>query len=249
MKDKDRKIVRSFRVRFAQVDGAHVIYYPRYLEMIADTFPEAALNRVPYDLSIRFLGSNRLGDNIRMIFEPNETGWSVSGSMKRESFSVVLTEKSADRPMEPYQSELASFETEQFTIRDWMCGPGGKLHLSRYYELISHAVEQWFEASLGMSFQELNVAENLGIPTVQLETKCTAFPRSGDPVSVALRPISVGESAAQLMTWLTGSGGVLLETRQVIVFADLSDRKIQSVRIPETLKCNMRSQLAAVPSH
>ena len=151
--------------------------------------------------------------------------------------------------MEPCPSEIASCGSEQFSIRDWMCGAGGKLHLSRYYELISHAVEQWFEASLGMSFQELHVAENLGIPTVQLETKCTAFPRSGDPVSVALRPISVGESAAQLMTWLTGSGGVLLETRQVIVFADLSDRKIQSVSIPEMLKRNMRSQLAAVPSH
>ncbi len=248
MNEKNRQIVRSFRVRFAQVDSAHVIYYPRYLEMIADTFPEAALDRTPYDLSIRFSDSNRLGDDIKLIFEPNETGWSVSGSMKQEFFSITLTEQSADRPVEPYESELASFETEQFAVRDWMCGPGGELQLSRYYELISHTVEQWFESGLEMSFSELHVARHLGIPTVQLETRCAELPRSGDTISMALRPFSVGESAAQLTTWLTRSGAVLLETRQVIVFAELGVRKIQSVRIPETLKRNMRSQLAAAPS-
>jgi acyl-CoA thioesterase FadM len=125
-----------------------------------------------------------------------------------------------------------------------MCGPSGGLHISRYYELISHTVEHWFESTLEMSFNELHVVRNLGIPTVQMETRCSAFPRSGDTISMALRPISVGSSAVQLRTWLASSGKILLETRQVIVFVELNDEKIRTVRIPDMLKQRMSSQLA-----
>jgi len=246
--EADCRIERNFCVRFAQVDGARVIYYPRYLEIIADTFPEAALDNAPYDLSIRFFDSNRLADNIRMKFESSEGGWSVSGSMKHEHFSIALTKKPANGILTPFQNSLASFETAQFTIRDWMCGPGGDLHMSRYYELISNTVEHWFESTLEMSFNELHVARNLGIPTVQMETRCSAFPRSGDAVSMALRPISVGSSAVQLRTWLIGSGEILMETRQVIVFVELNDDKIRSIRIPDMLERRMSSQLAATSS-
>ncbi len=246
--EEDCRIERNFRVRFAQVDGARVIYYPRYLEIVADTFPEAVLDHAPYDLSIRFFDSNRLADNIRLVFESGATGWSVSGSMKHEHFSIALTKKSVNAKLTPFRSSLASFETEQFTIHDWMCGPGGDLHISRYFELISHTVEHWFESTLEMSFNELHVARNLGIPTVQLETRCRSFPRSGDTVSMALRPISVGSSAVQLRTWLIDSGEILLESKQVIVFVELNDKKISSIQIPELLRQRMSSQLAAAPS-
>ena len=41
------RVAREFRVRFAQVDSAQVIYYPRYFEIIADTFPEIRLDVTP----------------------------------------------------------------------------------------------------------------------------------------------------------------------------------------------------------
>jgi acyl-ACP thioesterase len=66
---KISQIERNFRVRFAQIDGARVIFFPRYLEMIAETFPEVAINEFPFDLAIKFRQPNRLGDDIKMCLE------------------------------------------------------------------------------------------------------------------------------------------------------------------------------------
>ena len=245
MADTGSSITRHFRVRFSQIDAAHVIYYPRYLEIIADTFPEARMDEAPFDVAIRFLQSNRLGDDIQMHLQSGPGGWSVSGRMETEHFSFALSRRPEDQRAQPYDSELASFETEAFMLRDWMCGPTGCLHLSRYYELISDAIERWFESSLGMPFDELHVARNFGIPTVQMDTRCYSLPQHGEIVTMGLRPFSVGSSAVQLTTWLAGAGNILLETRQVLVFVELDDKKIRTVRIPEALRERIRAQLAA----
>ena len=245
MADTSSSITRNFRVRFSQIDAARVIYYPRYLEIIADTFPEAAMNAAPFDVAIRFLQSNRLGDEIQMHLQSGPDGWSVSGKMDIEHFSVALTRRPEDESAQPYDGELASFETEAFKLGDWMCGPGGHLHLSRYYELISGAIERWFESSVGMTFKELHFTREFGIPTVQMDTRCYSLPQYGETVSMGLRPLSVGASAVQLTTWLAAAGNILLETRQVLVFVELDDERIRTVRIPGELRERIREQLAA----
>ena len=245
---EDSQIERNFRVRFAQIDLARVIFFPRYLEMIAEIFPEVAIQEFPFDLAIRFLRPNRLGDDIKMCLEQSADGWAVSGRMESECFSVALSGSDKDDEPEQYQGELASFETGEFTIQDWMCGPSGQLHLSRYYELVNHTVEQWFDASLGMTFSDLHVARNLGVPTVQLDTHCQRLPASGKVVSIGLRPLSVGASAVHLLTGLASAGETLLVTRQVIVFVELSDKKIRSTQIPGELRNRLVEQLATMQS-
>ena len=81
MADTDSSIARKFRVRFSQIDAARVIYYPRYLEIIADRFPEAEMDEAPFDVAIRFLQPNRLGDEIQMHLQSGPDGWSASGSV------------------------------------------------------------------------------------------------------------------------------------------------------------------------
>ena len=245
MADTDSSITRNFRVRFSQIDAARVIYYPRYLEIVADAFPEAKMDEAPFDVAIRFLQSNRLGDEIEMHLQNRPDGWSASGRMDVEHFSVALTRRSGDERAQPYASELASFETEAHMLRDWMCGPTGHLHLSRYYELISDAIERWFESSVGMTFKELHFAREFGIPTVQMDTRCNSLPQRGETVTMGLRPVSVGASAVQLTTWLAGAGNIMLETSQVLVFVELDDDKIKTVRIPDALRARIRAQLAA----
>jgi 4-hydroxybenzoyl-CoA thioesterase len=245
---KVSKIERNFRVRFAQIDGARVIFFPRYLEMIAETFPEVAMNEFPFELAIRFLQPNRLGDDIKMCLEQSADGWAVSGRMDGECFSVALHGQDKGDEPERYQGEFASFETGEFTIQGWMCGPSGQLHLSRYYELVNYTVERWFDASLGMTFSDLHVARNLGVPTVQLDTRCQRLPASGDVVSIGLRPLSVGASAVHLLTRLASAGETLLETRQVIVFVELSDKKIRSTEMPGALRNRLVEQLATMRS-
>jgi 4-hydroxybenzoyl-CoA thioesterase len=99
-----------------------------------------------------------------------------------------------------------------------------------------------------MTFSDLHVARNLGVPTVQLDTHCQRLPASGDVVSVGLRPLSVGASAVHLLTRLASAGETWLETRQVVVFVELSDKKIRSTQIPGELRNRLVEQLATVQS-
>ena len=244
MTDDNVHIERDFRVRFAQIDGARVIYYPRYLEIIAETFPEARMDEPPFDMQIRFMRSNRLGDDIHMVFEANPRGWSVSGSVDEPHFTVEVAGCPAESKSAGEQRQ-ASFNGGEFEVAGWICGGDGRLHLSRYYELISRAIEQWFERSLGMTFHQLHIAQDIGIPTVQLNTRCLRRPSAGETVSMALRPISVGNSAVQLKSWLILGDDVLLESLQVIVFVQLHRETIQTIRIPGALKNAMSSQLPA----
>jgi len=237
--NNNNPIDRTFRVRFAQIDSAQVIYYPRYLEMVADTFPEAQMGAPPFDLSIRFMKPNRLGDDVRMRLTRQSAGWSVSGHMTDEHFLISLV--AADK-----QKLLAhedAYSSSAITVRNWMCGPSGRLHVSRYFELISHAIEQWFESSLSLTFYELHVRRGLGIPTVQLDTQCQGLPAAGDEIVMRLHPLSVGSSALQLQSWLVCTERVLLTSRQVIVFVKKSDNAIETVRIPGELREQIQRQI------
>ena len=111
MADTGSSITRHFRVRFSQIDAARVIYYPRYLEIIADTFPEARMDEAPFDVAIRFLRSNRLGDEVQMHLQIGPRRWSGSGRMETEGFSSALSRRLEDQRAQSYDRELASFET------------------------------------------------------------------------------------------------------------------------------------------
>lgn len=243
MSDSARRISREFRVRFAQIDSAHVIFYPRYLEIIAETFPEARMDRSPFSMVVRFLQSNRLGDDLLLHLDIDDDGWTATGEMQRQHFVVVKADGVAELAATP--TSATSFVSPERVIGDWQCDSNGRLHLSRYYELISETVEQWFETSLGMSFHELHIQRSLGIPTVQFDTAVQALPGRGEPVAMRLAPINVGGAALQLLHSLESAGEVLAQTRQVIVFVELNDDKIRPVPIPESLRTLLEAQLAA----
>lgn len=97
-----------------------------------------------------------------------------------------------------------------------------------------------------MSFRELHVDRCLGIPTVQLNTRCTELPRAGDAVSMHLQPESVGNSSVQFTSYLAKGSSVLLATRQVLVFVGFVDDKIAKVRIPEAVREKIATQIDAV---
>ena len=236
-------LTREFRVRFAHIDGARVIFYPRYIEMVCDTFPEAPFPVSPFDLKIRFSKSNRLGDIVCMELTPTPGGWTVRGLMPDEHFSIAMSR--TDEPAPAISSLSGCFETDPSTIAPWMCGPDGRLQLSRYFELVSLAVEQWFETALELPFRELHVVREYGIPTVQLCTRVSYCPSVGDTVSFRLRLETLGNSSLTLTWWLIGANDVWIETRQTLVFVELDDKRIRPAPFPSALRSRLAEALAA----
>ena len=163
---------KTVRVRFAQIDGAHVIYYPRYLEMISDAFQDEIRFTAPFELSIAFKKPNRLGDDIRMRFEGEPTAWSVSGHLDGEHFRIELAGDARGAGLSEGLPPPGAYRAEGFDVADWMCGPDRRIQVSRYFELISNTVEQWFESELDMPFQGVS------------DMTFTVFLSHGDPFDV-----------------------------------------------------------------
>ena len=237
----DFRIKRDYRVRFSQIDGAHVIYYPRYFEILALAFPELGFGPAPFELKTKFIASNRLGDDISLELVGRGGSWTVTGHMETPRFEVAM------RRVTSPPSQLIGedgFAGPEFVLGEWACGPDGLLQVSRYYEIVSENIELWFESSLGMNFRELHIDKRFGIPTVSLKSTFENRPHVGEMLQMRLQLRAVGSSAVQFETQLQREEECLVSTRQVIVFVKLFKDRIEKKPIPKIIRQALEAQLA-----
>ena len=240
---------RTVTIRFSQIDGAGIVFYPRYFEMLSELFTDLPFAKAPFAIQTDFLKPNYLGDQLDIDYENNASSgdWSFTGRMgdaKHFSISVLPREESeldasAHRPDQP------SFQSDAMLIAPWASDCTGYLQVSRYYELINVAVEQWFPRTLAMSFQELHTANSGGIPTVVLRTRCRELPRAGDSVTFWIRPTGIGETSLKYTSWLVRGDECLLENEQIIVFVKLNGRDFQTIPIPDGMRERLQEQYVA----
>lgn len=240
--------VRPVVVRFSHVDAAGIVFYPRYVEMFADAFPELAPLRPPFDLRMEFRKPTPLGEVLALAVASNDCGdgWRLSGaSAGNEQFTMALASRAGPVPRIPeHELRLPAFRADGIRIHDWAAGPDGFLQLSRYYEFVNAAVEQWFEKSLGLPFRTLHTVKREGIPTVSLDTRCLRLPGIGADVDVRIRPVRVGSRSLTFDSWLTEAGECLIKTTQVIVYIKLEDEGFKSIALPHALRGSLARQLA-----
>ena len=241
----DRQQVASAAntIRFPQVDPAGIVFYPRYFEMVARSFPWLSLDRPPFGIETRFLKPNRLGDQLTLKVESGAdcTDWSVSGVMSGDTyFSMCSTRESftADASIAG-----ATFETAEFTIGDWCAGANGRLQLSRSFELLNVAIEEWFEESLGLEFHALHVGRKVGIPTAQFRTSVRNLPKSGSAVTIRIRPTNIGNRSMRFTSWLVSGTEWQIRNEQVIVFVRMLDDSYELMHIPDEIRQPFSRQL------
>jgi 4-hydroxybenzoyl-CoA thioesterase len=66
------------------------------------------------------------------------------------------------------------------------------VYYPRYFHYFHQAFEQWFEEALGVSYPELVNAQNIGFPSVHVETDFKAPLRYGDRVRVEIEVVEIG---------------------------------------------------------
>ncbi len=74
------------------------------------------------------------------------------------------------------------------------CDPAGIVFYPRYFEMMNDCVEAFFDAALGVPFEDLHGTG--AVPTAQIETRFTAPSRHGDKLVLRLSILSVGRSSA-----------------------------------------------------
>ncbi|MDH3441201.1 MAG: acyl-CoA thioesterase [Gammaproteobacteria bacterium] len=232
-------------IRFPQVDPAGIVFYPRYFEMVQRCFPDVPFSRFPVGVKTQFLKPNRFGDRMKLNFGRGAEGddWSVTGSME-DSTCFSMTPLDAGDAVACYQSsEAAAFSSQDSTVGEWCVDNHGRMHLSRYFEYLNMAIEEWFEDVLDLPFAELHVGRRIGIPTVQFDTQVFSLPGVGDEVAIRIRPIRAGGRAMTFASWLVSGGRCLVENIQVVVFVSMLDEGFESIDIPDYIRSAFQQQM------
>jgi 4-hydroxybenzoyl-CoA thioesterase len=240
-------LTREVVVRFSHVDAAGIVFYPRYIEMLAQTFPELAPGEAPFALEIEFRKPTPLGARLTLAVAapaPHDA-WRVSGICGGAEAFTMMWRSGLAVPLSPgdHDSGKPAFRSDAMRVDGWAVGPDARLQVSRYYEFVNAAVEQWFENELGLSFSRLH-ADRAGIPTVSLRTRCAELPRSGEEIRIWIRPVRIGSRSMQFDSWLVDARGCLIKTSQVIVFVGLEQDGFRSTPLPESLRLQLLRRLA-----
>jgi 4-hydroxybenzoyl-CoA thioesterase len=239
---------RTATIRFSHIDGASIVFYPRYFELLSELFAELPFANPPFAMQTDFLKSNYLGDELVIAYENSASSddWCFTGRMHgNEHFSIKslpaanVLDLAAHRPGQP------AFRSDAMPIASWTTDCTGCLQLSRFFELLNAAVEQWFPRALGMSFHELHTVRGGGIPTVVMRTCCRALPRAGEAVRIWIRPTRIGGKSLTYTCWLVRDDECLLENVQTIVFIKRNGREFETIAIPVGIRERLQASYVA----
>lgn len=248
----------SHIIRFSQIDGAGIVYYPRYFEMLADSFPQQFTVQRPTQFDISFHHPVRLGE--RLLLEPKSGEVPRGTSVSENEFAVVDRELSVDGKsagelcFKLHKTHLnsttsADWSTDphsfvrQVEIRDWMTGANGRMHLSRCYELTAVLMEEWFTESLKCPFATMQSSDGALVPTVKLQTEVQELPCQGDILQLSLVVLHIGRSSLGLGMTVSRNGQLLVKIRQTVVFVSYRNDQLSSEQIPSHLLPSLNNQL------
>lgn len=137
-------------------------------------------------------------------------------------------------------------------IRFAHCDPAGIVFYPRYFELINGVVEDWCAQGLGMSFHEMHVVKDIGLPTVHIETDFVKTSMLGDRLTASLKVLKLGRASVTVEICMHGEqsqdqqdheADLRLRAQLVLVMAHVKERK--AIAFPEKLREQMQRYLAA----
>ena len=267
---------QTLTIRFSHIDGAAIVFYPRYFEMLSELFVELPFARAPFAMRTDFLQPNFLGDEVHISYEdsrlaapghpvlrdisasqhtrpppqkplPQDGGWSFVGRMGDDKHFSIASLPAEESNLDPsaHHPELPAFQSDEILVAPWTTDHTGHLQVSRFFELVNVAVEQWFPRTLGLSFYELHTVNSGGIPTVTMNTRCRELPRAGESVSMWIRPTEIGKKSLTYTSWLVRGDECLVENVQTIVFVKTNGTDFKSIPIPDEIRARLQEQYVA----
>ena len=244
----DEPMQRSLTIRFSHIDGAGIVFYPRYFEMLSESYADLPFAAAPFAVQTDFLKPNYLGDKLDIVREndPSTGEWAFTGVIgNTKHFSIASLPGAIDElDVVAHRSEQPAFQSDVMLMSPWATDCTGFLQVSRYYESLNAAVEQWFPRALDTSFHDFH-ADGNGMPTVVMKTRCRKLPAAGETVSIWIRPTNIGEKSLTYTSWMVRGNECLLETEQIIVFVKIDGRNFRTMQIPDRMRDRLQEQYVA----
>lgn len=83
----------------------------------------------------------------------------------------------------------------EFSVRFGEIDQARVVYYPRFFHYFHQAFEEWFAGALGVSYPDLVLKENIGFPSVRVETEFLAPLRYGDKIRVDLELLEVGRTS------------------------------------------------------
>jgi len=240
--------IRHVTIRFPHVDHAGIMFYPRYVELLHANFPQLPLFSTPLRFSMEFRRPNRLGDRIELVGARTDdsAAWSVTGKMNGKDHFVVRVASEDESPgSSNFQVNEHAYSLDEQVIGQWSVDQKAHLFLSRYFELLNIAVEEWFEETLQLPFHRLHVERGIGIPTANFSVRCARLPKLGDTINIRMLPVRLGQRSMTVRSWLMCGDECNIETDQTIVFVRMLENGYETIQIPANVREAFQSKMEA----
>jgi 4-hydroxybenzoyl-CoA thioesterase len=128
----------------------------------------------------------------------------------------------------------ASFQTEVL-VRFADCDPAGIVFYPRFLEMFNNLVEDWCNAGLKFSFNDIVIKNGWGLPTVHLEADFISPSHLGEVLIAKLYVRSLGTSSIKADIMLYGPDGSERVRGKVVLV--LTDRRSHTaLAIPDVLR-------------
>ena len=123
--------------------------------------------------------------------------------------------------------------SHEFTIRFGAVDQARVIYYPRFFDYFHRTFEAWFDSALGASYPQLVLEENLGFPTVKVETQFVKPVRYGQRLRVDLEVADIGRRSITMRYTAVRLPEGDVSARATVKKAMVNNDTFTSVDIPE----------------
>ena len=121
----------------------------------------------------------------------------------------------------------------EFDIRFGDVDQARVVYYPRFFHYFHQALERWFGEALGVSYPELITVQNIGFPSVRVETEFVAPLRFGDRVRIEVELVDIGSKSITLQYTAVRLPDEVVSARAKIKTVAIDNDTFKSIRIPD----------------
>ena len=121
----------------------------------------------------------------------------------------------------------------EFSVRFGEIDYARVVYYPRFFHYFHQAFEEWFGEALGAPYPDLVVKENIGFPSVKLETEFLRPLRYGDRIRVDIELLDIGRSSITVGYTLVRLTDGEVGARATIKNVAVDNDTFKAVRIPD----------------
>jgi 4-hydroxybenzoyl-CoA thioesterase len=127
-------------------------------------------------------------------------------------------------------------------IRFSHCDPAGIVYFVNFFDMINALVEDWFEQSMGLSFDELHIRRKVGFPIVNTQCEFSRPCRIGEWLWLELRIAKLGRSSIEIGVRGRVDEEERFRARHKIALISLET--FRALPIPDDMRAKMQEYVA-----